>query len=73
MVTSATMNPPTVPRATSGATDESAVFGSPHIRDAAPSPRCVATVQINRIPVLLTVPDTVMRSPSTKPSVSNAD
>ncbi len=73
MVTSATMNPPIAPRATSGPTEESAVSGSAALRKRLQVQAAVATVQMSRMPVLLTAPETVIRSPITKPSDSNAD
>src|SRR6266545_2741477 len=73
MVTSATMNPPMAPTASKGPTDEIADSGSPAFRNRLHVQAAVATVQISRMPVLLTAPDTVIGSPITKPSDSNAD
>src|SRR5215470_613110 len=73
MVTKATMNPPIAPSAKSGPTDEMAVSGSAAFRNRFHVQAAVATEQINSMPVLLTVPETVIRSPTTKPSDSNAE
>src|SRR5882762_5172893 len=67
------MNPPMAPTASRGPTDEIAASGSPAFRNRLQAQAAVATVQISRMPVLLTVPETVIRSPITKPSDSNAD
>src|SRR5262245_11107993 len=73
IVTRATMNPPIAPKARSGPIDAMADSGSAAFRKRFHVQAAVATEQINRTPVLLTVPDTVIRSPITRRSVSNAD
>src|SRR4029077_17596098 len=73
IVISATMNPPMAPTANKGPTYNIDASGAHAFRNRLQVQAAVATVQISRMPVLLTDPDTVIRSPITKPSVSNAD